>query len=110
MCLRDDPGPRDADAPAARDPQVGGPKDDEHGARLILVEVAEGPVALLVDEVHEVLTIPREAYQPVHTPGDTDALAYLCGAARIETGFVLWVDHHHLVPFGVVKKAVKKAA
>ena len=84
--------------------------EGERGARLILVEVAEGPVGLLVDEVHEVLTIPREAYQPVHTPGDTDALAYLCGAARIETGFVLWVDHHHLVPFGVVKKAVKKAA
>lgn len=78
--------------------------------RMILVEVAEGPVALLVDGVHEVVTVPREAYQPVHTPGSTDGLGYLSGVVRLETGLVLWVDHKRLVPSGVVKRANKRAA
>lgn len=78
--------------------------------RMILVEVDEGPVALLVDGVDEVVTPPRDAYQPVHTPGETEELGYLEGVVRLEAGFVLWVDHKQLVPSGVVKKAIKRAA
>lgn len=78
--------------------------------RMILVEVAEGPVALLVDGVDEVVTAPREAYQPVYTPGDRAGIEYLSGVVRLDAGFVLWVDHTRLVPGGVVKRANKRAA
>lgn len=78
--------------------------------RMILVEVAEGPVALLVDSVDEVVTVPRESYQPVHAPGSMDGLGYLGGVVRLEGGLVLWVDHQQLVPHGAVKKALKRVA
>lgn len=83
---------------------------DERGARLILVEVAAGPVAFRVDEVHEVLTVPRTAYQEVPAVGSDEGVAYLAGVVQVGAELVLWVDHHRLVPSSIVKRAVKKAA
>ena len=76
--------------------------------RLVLVEATEGPVGLLVDAVDEVLTVSREAFQSVATPGDTSGLGYLQGVFREERGLVLWVDHLRLVPSGVTR-AVRAA-
>ena len=67
-------------------------------ARFILVESAEGPVALLVDAVEEVVTVSREDFQPVAAPGKTSELAYLNGVLRRGDRLTLWVDHKRLVP------------
>lgn len=74
--------------------------------RLVLVEAEDGPVGLLVDAVDEVVTVNRESYQPVSTPGDTSGLGYLKGCFREERGIVLWVDHLRLVPAGVARTAL----
>jgi purine-binding chemotaxis protein CheW len=80
------------------------PATDSH-TRLVLVEAAEGPVGLLVDAVDEVVTVGREAFQPVSTPGDSSGLGYLKGVFRENRGLVLWVDHLQLVPSGVGRVA-----
>ena len=67
-------------------------------ARFILVGSAEGPVALLVDAVEEVVTVSREDFQPVAAPGKTSELAYLNGVLRRGDRLTLWVDHRRLVP------------
>lgn len=77
--------------------------------RLILVEVDEGPVALLVDEVAEVMSVNRENFQSVATPGDNSGLGYLNGVFREESGLVLWIDHVRLVPGGVARSALVAA-
>ena len=77
--------------------------------RLILVEVGEGPVGLLVDEVAEVLSVNRESFQSVATPGDNSGLGYLNGVFREASGLVLWVDHLRLVPNGVARTALVAA-
>lgn len=70
-------------------------------ARLILVQGDEGPVAMLVDSVEEVLTVSRDEFQQVSTPGDTAGLGYLSGVLRRNDKLMLWVDHNGLVPRGV---------
>ena len=48
-------------------------------ARLILVETESGPVAMLVDAVEEVVTVGRDDFQSVSTPGRTSILVTLAG-------------------------------
>lgn len=71
---------------------------DERDSRLILVDAAQGPVALLVDAVEEVLTVQREDFHQVAPPGDHRGLAYLNGIVRRDDSLVVWVDHRQLVP------------
>lgn len=71
---------------------------DERDSRLILVDAAQGPVALLVDAVEEVLTVQREDFQQIAPPGDRRGLGYLNGVVRRDDGLVVWVDHRGLVP------------
>jgi len=71
---------------------------DGRDSRLILVDAAEGPVALLVDAVEEVLTVQREDFQQVAPPGDRRGLGYLNGVVRRDNGLVVWVDPRRLVP------------
>lgn len=71
---------------------------DERDSRLILVDAAQGPVALLVDAVEEVLTVQREDFQQVAPPGDRRGLGYLNGVVRRADSLVVWVDHRRLVP------------
>lgn len=66
--------------------------------RLILVETAAGSVAMLVDEVEEVLTVDRDEYQKVATPGDRSSMGYLRGVVHKEERLILWVDHSRLAP------------
>lgn len=73
--------------------------------RLVLVESTEGPVGLLVDEVREVLSVNRDEFQGVSTPGDASGLGYLRGVFSEPGGLVLWVDHQRLVPAGVAARA-----
>ncbi len=75
--------------------------EDSKSTRLILVEVEGGSVAMLVDAVEEVVTVKREDFQGVTTPGNTSALGYLNGVLRSANGLTLWVDHNRLVPQGV---------
>lgn len=67
-------------------------------ARLILVRAGEGPVALLVGAVEEVVTVAREDFQSVTTPGSVSSLGYLNGVVRRGDRLVLWIDHARLVP------------
>jgi chemotaxis signal transduction protein len=80
--------------------RVARPPDDRE-SRLILVDTAQGSVALLVDAVEEVLTVQREDFQHVAPPGDRRGLAYLNGIVRRDDSLVVWVDHHGLVPENV---------
>jgi purine-binding chemotaxis protein CheW len=70
-------------------------------SRLILVETAEGSVAMLVDAVEEVLTVSPDDYQQVEAPGSRAALGYLSGVIRREARLELWIDHHRVVPSGL---------
>lgn len=67
-------------------------------ARFILVRAGQGDVALLVDAVEEVVTVSREDFQSVATPGATSGLGYLSGVLRRGDRLVLWIDHMRLVP------------
>lgn len=71
---------------------------DERDTRLILVDGPDGPVALLVDAVEEVLTVQPGDFQHVTPPGDRRGLGYLNGILRRDDGLVVWVDHRGLVP------------
>ena len=81
---------------------------DTSETRLILVSVEGTSVAMLVDEVDEVLNVKRDDYQSVVTPGNTGAVGYLNGVVRTESKLLLWVDHSRLVP--PVVRAVSAAA
>ena len=81
---------------------------DDGETRLILVNVDGASVAMLVDEVDEVLNVTREDFQSVSTPGSTAAVGYLSGVVRTESKLMLWVDHARLVPQAV--RAVSAAA
>lgn len=82
--------------------RFGLPKPEPTGdTRLILVDSGEGPVAMLVDEVEEVLTVAREDFQSVLPPGDRSSLSYLSGVIRKNDRLTLWIDHNRLVPGGV---------
>jgi len=80
-------------------------KESDPSARMILVETDDGPVALLVDSVEEVVTLPREAFQPVSAPGNVSQLSYLAGVVRHRDNLVLWVDQRPLVPSGIARTA-----
>jgi purine-binding chemotaxis protein CheW len=83
---------------------VPAPEDDAN-ARFVLVRTYEGPVALLVDGVDEVVDCRREAFQSVRTPGQTAGLGYLNGVFRHAESLVLWVDPVRLVPTGLARAA-----
>ena len=70
-------------------------------ARLVLVQGEDGPIAMLVDEVEEVLNVSRDEFQQVATPGSTAGLSYLNGVLRRNDRLVLWVEHTRLVPVGL---------
>ena len=70
-------------------------------SRMILVETADGNVAMLVDAVEEVLTVTRDDYQSVEAPGSRRSLGYLSGVIRREQDLVLWIDHERVVPGGL---------
>lgn len=72
-------------------------------ARLILVQVGDGSVAMLVDEVLEVLTVARDDYQSVATPGSASGLGYLNGVVRRNDRLTLWIDQSRLVPGSVLE-------
>lgn len=76
--------------------------------RFVLVRTPEGPVALLVDAVDEVIACHAGEFQPVRTPGHTDGLGYLNGVYHHAEALVLWVEPERLVPVGVTK-AVRAA-
>jgi purine-binding chemotaxis protein CheW len=67
-------------------------------ARLILVSVGDESVALLVDSVEEVLTVGRDEFQSVATPGGRNDIGYLRGVLRRDNLLLLWVDPEALVP------------
>jgi purine-binding chemotaxis protein CheW len=73
--------------------------------QLILVDHDSGTVGLTVDAVEEVAAVPREAFQPVRTPGQQSALGYLLGCFQWGERIVLWVDHNRLVPAAVARAA-----
>lgn len=79
--------------------------EDSRETRLIMVSASEGPVAMLVDEVDEVLNVRREDYQSVNTPGSASNVGYLNGVVRTEGRLTLWVDHNQLAPGGVSRMA-----
>ncbi|MEO8539542.1 MAG: chemotaxis protein CheW [bacterium] len=79
---------------------------DSSDTRMILVEVGEGSVAMLVDAVEEVLTVKREDFQSVATPGNTSSVGYLNGVVRAEEKLMLWIDHNRLVPSAVTASLV----
>ena len=81
------------------------PATESSDARLVLVQGESGPVAMLVDAVEEVLTVSREQFQQVSTPGNTGGLSYLSGVLRHNAQLVLWVDHSRLVPAGLAAAA-----
>jgi len=78
--------------------------------RLVLIDSLEGPVALLVDAVEEVVLVARDDLQAVQTPGEPGALAYLRGVLRREHDLVLWVDHRLLAPAGIARALQAAAA
>ncbi|MGE0598725.1 MAG: chemotaxis protein CheW [Dehalococcoidia bacterium] len=67
-------------------------------ARLILVSVGHESVALLVDSVEEVLTVSRDEFQSISTPGGRNDIGYLRGVLRRDDLLLLWVDPESLVP------------
>lgn len=73
--------------------------------RLILVETDSGAVAMLVDAVEEVVTVGRDAFHSVATPGRTIDIGYLSGVLRHNDRLTLWIDHNRLVPNGSLKLA-----
>lgn len=79
--------------------------ESERSARMILVDTDDGLVALLVDGVDEVVTLPRDAFQRVSAPGNVSGLSYLSGVVRHDDELVLWVDHRPLVPSGIARAA-----
>ncbi len=81
-----------------------GPADDRD-SRMVLVEVNDGPVALTVDGVEEVVIVPREAYQQIAAPGDRSGLGYLKGVVRRDGNLVLWIDPRALIPSGALELA-----
>ncbi len=87
--------------------RFGLPRPAESGeTRLILVNVDGASVAMLVDEVDEVLNVTRDDFQSVTTPGSTADVGYLSGVVRTEAKLMLWVDHARLVPHAVRSVAV----
>ncbi len=57
---------------------------------MLIARTGEGPVALLVDEVRDVMSVPTHALQPapsLHTMHDV-----LAGVARVDDGLVSVVD------------------
>ncbi|MBI5946682.1 MAG: purine-binding chemotaxis protein CheW [Chloroflexi bacterium] len=78
---------------------------DDHDSRMVLVEVNDGPVAMTVDGVEEVVTVPREAYQSIAAPGDRSGLGYLKGVVRRDGHLVLWIDPRALIPSGTLELA-----
>ena len=78
---------------------------DDKSSRMVLVDVNDGPVALTVDGVEEVVTVPREAYQQIAAPGDRSGLGYLKGVVRREGSLVLWIDPRALIPAGALELA-----
>ncbi len=71
---------------------------DSSETRLILVSIEDTAVALLVDEVDEVLTVRNEDVQPGASLGATAAVDYLRGVVREGDRLLLWVDHTRLAP------------
>lgn len=78
---------------------------DSAETRLILVEAEDGPVAMLVDAVEEVLNVKREDFQSVATPGSTASIGYLNGVVRRDDRLLLWIDHHRLIPRAIIATA-----
>ena len=71
--------------------------------RFVLVRTNDGPVALVVDAVEEVIACHAGDFQPVSTPGHSEGLGYLNGVYRREDSLVLWVEPTRLVPAGVAR-------
>jgi purine-binding chemotaxis protein CheW len=91
--------------------RFGVPAPESSGdTRLVLVETSAGSVAMLVDCVEEVLTVRREEFQSVATPGSAKATGYLQGVVRKDDKLILWVDHEGLVPAGIAAPAALGAA
>jgi purine-binding chemotaxis protein CheW len=74
-------------------------------ARLILVDVAGDPVALLVDAVEEVLNVQRDDFHGLTTPGSSSEVGYVSGVVRNGDRLILWIDHSRLVPGAVATAA-----
>lgn len=70
-------------------------------SRLVLVRLAEGSVALPVDEVDEVASIEASSVQPVEVPGRAGELGYLAGVVHHREQLVLWIEPGRLIPASV---------
>lgn len=57
---------------------------------MLIARGSEGPVALLVDEVHSVVAVPEDAMQPAPTLHAMRGI--LVGVARVEDGLITIVD------------------
>ena len=73
--------------------------------RFVVVRTHDGPVALRVDSVDEVVSCPANEFQSVSTPGHPAGLGYLNGVYRHGEELVLWADASRLVPSGVARAA-----
>lgn len=82
------------------------PPDSNHEARLILVDCGQSQVAMLVDAVEEVVTVSRDDFQQVATPGNDSEMRYLSGVLRRGDNLTLWVDHVQLAPEGLERLKV----
>lgn len=78
------------------DRRVPGPE-----SRLVLVRLAEGPVALPVDAVDEVASVEASSVQPVEVPGRPGELGFLSGVVHHREQLVLWFEPGRLIPGSV---------
>ena len=83
--------------------KFGAPDASDKDARFVTVRTYEGPVALLVDAVDEVVLSPADAFQQIATPGHNEGLGYLNGVFHHGESLVLWVDPVRLVPSGIAQ-------
>ena len=74
-------------------------------ARMVLVALPGGPVALPVDAVEEVASVDAADVQSVDLPGD--AVPFLSGVVRVRDRLVLWIDPARLVPASVLRRPSK---
>jgi purine-binding chemotaxis protein CheW len=81
--------------------KFGVPDASSKDARFVIVRTYEGPVALLVDAVEEVVISAGDAFQQITTPGHNEGLGYLNGVFHHADALVLWVDPMRLVPSGI---------
>ncbi len=67
--------------------------------RIVLVSYGDSKVGLVVDGVAEVITLDKDAFQPVTSDiGDT---AYLKSVARLDDRLILYIDHARAIQDGI---------